>query len=157
MRTATIVSNTLLGSLLVAGCWHADAAAAQTVYRCGAQSNEYSHQPCAAGKAVEVADVRSAEQVAQAMKTRSEQQKLALQMARERRQQQSAVKPAKAAGINFLQSPAGPAAVASRKAPKGSSRPRPAKPSALAKQNEFVAIEPGSGKKKSAKKSVPAA
>jgi hypothetical protein len=42
-------------------------AAAQTqVYRCGADGRHYSQQPCDGGRAVEVADPRSAQQAAQA-------------------------------------------------------------------------------------------
>ena len=45
----------------------AGGAAAQTqVYRCGADGRSYSQEPCDGGRAVEVADPRSAQQAAQA-------------------------------------------------------------------------------------------
>lgn len=44
----------------------AGSAAAQTqVYRCGADGSSYSQEPCAQGRAIDVADPRSAQQAAQ--------------------------------------------------------------------------------------------
>ncbi|MDE1948731.1 MAG: hypothetical protein KGL43_20710 [Burkholderiales bacterium] len=58
--------------------------AAQTVWRCGADANVYSHSPCAEGRIVAVADERSDEQVAQGHAVLARDKALARDMVRER-------------------------------------------------------------------------
>jgi hypothetical protein len=72
-------------------CALAQSAAAQDrVYRCGADGHSYSQQPCADGTALEVADTRSAPQVAQARQVAQLDARLAEALERQRRQAESA-------------------------------------------------------------------
>lgn len=54
------------GLLALAVVWAGSAAAQTQVYRCGADGRSYSQEPCAHGRALEVADPRSPSQAAQA-------------------------------------------------------------------------------------------
>jgi len=72
-------------------CALATAAAAQDrVYRCGPEGADYSQHPCANGTAFEVADTRSATQVAQAHRVARQDARLAEALARQRQQAESA-------------------------------------------------------------------
>ena len=77
-----------LGFVVALGlCALAHAAAAQDrVYRCGVDGHSYSQQPCANGTAVEVADPRSAPQVAHARQVARLDARLAEALARQRQQ-----------------------------------------------------------------------
>ncbi len=120
---------------------------AQTVYRCGPNGNQYSQQACEGGSAVDVADPRSSAQAAQARQSVDEQRKLAMQMARERREEERAHPPASAGNL-------GNRGVADQllptvKAKQASSKKRSGKTSAQAAEGqEFAAIDPASLKKK---------
>ena len=66
------------------------ASAQDRVYRCGTDGRSYSHEPCADGAAIEVADSRGADQVAQAQKVARLDARLADTMTRQRQQAESA-------------------------------------------------------------------
>jgi len=63
----------------------AGVAPAADVYRCGPDGRSYSDRPCAEGRALEVADARSAEQVAEAADVAARDRRLTRQLAAERR------------------------------------------------------------------------
>jgi hypothetical protein len=85
------------GALL---CLWASAGHAQSaVYRCGADSRSYGQEPCTAGRMVEVDDVRSARQVAQARQVVLRDMQLADAMARERERRERETAPRAAAVI----------------------------------------------------------
>jgi hypothetical protein len=63
-------------------------AGAQTVWRCGPDGRSYSDAPCRDGQVVAVADTRSADVVSQARLVAEGQQRLALQMAADRRERE---------------------------------------------------------------------
>jgi hypothetical protein len=71
----------------------------QTIYRCGAAGNVYSHQPCADGRALVLDDTRSTAQVAEARKLERDNLKLADRLARERQAFEAAHPARAAAGI----------------------------------------------------------
>ena len=143
-RLAT--SPMLISAVLALG---ASAAACQTVYRCGPAANHYSQQPCRSGNAVDVSDPRSPAQAAEARSAVRDQQRLGADMARERRAEEAAHKPAMAGGI-----PISPRAEAAKKPTdrrkkSASSRSKRAVGNAVVNDSrEFVALAPGSGKKK---------
>jgi hypothetical protein len=72
-------------------------ARAQPVYRCG---NAYSSIACPAGKVVEAADTRTAEQRAEAKRVAIDDQRLAAEMRRERLVDQAMLKPAAATSLS---------------------------------------------------------
>jgi hypothetical protein len=124
-------------------------AGAQTVYRCGPAGNSYSHQPCPEGRVVDVNDPRSPAQVKEARDSLREQERWAVRAARERRAEEAAHPPARAAGIGPAQVPRSRADQlprSERKATKGSAAKR-VKSGPEAREGEFVAIVPGSAKK----------
>lgn len=124
---------------------------AQVIYRCGPNGNQYSQQACEGGRIVDVADTRSSAQAAQARQAVGEQRKLAMQMAKERREEERAHPPASAGNL-------GNRAVADQLLPtvkpkQASSKKRAGKSSAqVAEGQEFAAIDPASLKKKKDKK-----
>ena len=71
---------TLLAALIFAAT-----AQAQGVWRCGPDGRAYSDSPCAQGRVVAVADIRSATQVQAAQDVVARDRALARQMAQERR------------------------------------------------------------------------
>jgi hypothetical protein len=74
-------------AVVMLALWCAGAAAAQSqVYRCGADGRGYSHQPCEAGRTVDVADPRSAEQAAQTRQATQRDARLAEELERSRLQ-----------------------------------------------------------------------
>ncbi|WP_418317701.1 hypothetical protein [Piscinibacter sakaiensis] len=146
-----IVANSIAAVVLsISLC---TAAAAQTVYRCGPAGNQYSQQPCADGKAVDVSDRRSTEQLADARKATAEQRRVALLMARERVAAERANPPAAAGSI-------GPRPTADE--PENARRPAPAKrttpkkpASAAQDDRHFAAVVPGSGRRGQKKQAQP--
>lgn len=66
------------------GCLAFAAQAQERVYRCGADGRSYSQEPCAAGRTVEVADPRSAQQAAQSRQAAQRDAKLADALERQR-------------------------------------------------------------------------
>jgi hypothetical protein len=66
-------------------CTGAAAAQAQ-VYRCGADGRSYSHEPCDGGRAVDVADARSARQAAQSRQAAQRDARLAQELEQTRLQ-----------------------------------------------------------------------
>ncbi len=74
-KTALLLTATLLSG----------GALAQNVWRCG---NTYADSPCPGGRAVAVADERSAEQMAAAAETAARDERLASKLAAERTQRE---------------------------------------------------------------------
>ena len=95
-------------------------AAAQTVYRCGADGREYSQTPCKEGRAVEAADPRSAAEQRAARDIAARDAKLADKLARENRAREAEAARAKAAGIQPTPKPASAAASAPHRKKKKS-------------------------------------
>lgn len=62
------------------------AASGQTVWRCGNDGRSYSDMPCPGGRAVDVADVRDADQRAQAQQVAVREQQLVQHLRQERGQ-----------------------------------------------------------------------
>ena len=121
--------------LLVASA--AAPAGAQTIYQCG---NEYTRIPCADGRALDTADTRSGAQRAEARRLLEDQRRQGEEMARERRRNEAALKPAVAGSLSAPR----PADAASA----------PGKPAAKkkrhklkAKEDDFVATAPPSSRK----------
>ncbi len=85
----------------------AGAVSAQPIYRCG---SEYTRAPCAGGKPVEVDEpgTASAQRTAEARQVAAQERRLGDDMARDRRQREAALRPARATSLG----PAGPAAAA---------------------------------------------
>jgi hypothetical protein len=94
-------------------------AAAQQVYRCGPDGNIYQNKPCEQGKAVDVADPRSAEQHKSARAAAKADAKLADELERDRRAREAGT-PAKASGFNARPVPSEPVASAPAKKKKSS-------------------------------------
>ena len=136
------VAMALCAALLTCG------AQGQLIYRCGpADGTEYSHTPCVGGKVLESSDPRSAAQRAEAVRVAAADKKRATELERERRAQEASTKAALATGFNGRPPPPDAAASA---AERGKTKPRRSKAKA-AKEADFVAVEPGSGKKRKGK------
>jgi hypothetical protein len=102
--------------------------AAQTVYRCGPDGREYSQQPCKDGRAVDVADPRSAAQQREGERLARDQKRLAEQLQAQRRQREATAKPQGAAALRAMRVPeAAPAASGARKS-KGQHRAKDDEP-----------------------------
>jgi hypothetical protein len=100
--------------------------AAQTVYRCGPDGREYSQQPCKDGRAVDVADPRSAAQQREGERVARDQKRLAERLEAQRRQREAAATPQGAAALRVPRVPeAAPAASSARKS-KGQHRAKDA-------------------------------
>jgi hypothetical protein len=65
-------------------CAFVCASPAQSVYRCGADGRTYSQEPCEAGRLIDVADGRSAQQAAQTRQAAQRDAQLAQALQRER-------------------------------------------------------------------------
>jgi hypothetical protein len=91
--------------LVAVGCIAAGSASAQTVYRCG---SEYTRVPCAEGRLIDVSDPVTPERRAEAREAARREQRLGEAMARERRAEAAAYRPALAANIGPVK-PAAPA------------------------------------------------
>jgi hypothetical protein len=123
------------------------AGATQTVYRCGPAGNLYSQQPCPDGRPVDVDDSRTPEQVAQARAAVREQQQLGQALARERRAEEAARRPAGASGIRVNAGWPEPVrsahpAQASPRRGKGAKKP----PASAPPPDSFMAVAPSTGK-----------
>jgi hypothetical protein len=82
--------------VLVFACAAASNASAQTVYRCG---SEYTRAPCTDGRLIDVSDPVTAERTAQAREAARREALLGETMARDRRTEAAALRPATAANI----------------------------------------------------------
>jgi hypothetical protein len=116
-------------------------AAAQTIYRCG---NEYSRMPCAAGRALDVGDPRSAAQRDEAHAIAAQQRQQGRAMEHERRHAEAMFKPALAVAVG----PAPPAPAAS--APKKATRKKTHRKVQVADDRDFIAGVPRNPKKPTA-------
>ena len=108
---------------------------AQAIYRCG---DTYSQTACPQGRIVEASDPRSPQQQAEARRVAADERRLGFDMARERRAEQAALKPAMAAGFNSRSPHADP-----NKAPPAHPKKKPAAHKRDA-TTDFVAEVPGS-------------
>ena len=121
---------------------------AQTVWRCGPDGRVYSDRPCAdGGRAVEVADPRSPEQLRAAQEIAARDRQLADRMAGQRRQRELAALPglAPVSSRTATARPPRPAAgdrLRSLARPPKSTRPRPAD------DGTFRAVAPSSRRTK---------
>ncbi len=123
------------------GCL-AGSAAAQTIYRCG---NEYTRIPCPHGRALESIDPRTAAQRAEARRLVADERRQAADMARDRRRDEAALKPALASSLGPV-----PASAAAASAPtKAVQKKRPRKVQ-IVDERDFVPAVPGPGQGKSA-------
>jgi hypothetical protein len=127
--------------LLVAALFAAVSAsvAAEQVYRCGPEGRIYQNKPCEQGKAVDVADPRSAAQHKLARAAAKADARLADDLERDRRARETGTLPAAAAGFNARPAPPEPAASASAKAKKKS---KSTSSKAASQPNGFVAVVP---------------
>lgn len=82
----------------------------ETVYRCGPDGRSYSSTPCAAGKAVDVADPRSDEQRQQSRDAAQRERQLADRMTAERVKREKSTIPVAAGNLGPSAKPAAPAA-----------------------------------------------
>ena len=121
------MNHTAVASLLLLAAIAANAAPAP-IYRCGPDGREYSQVPCAGGKVVEASDPRSAAQRAEALKVAASERKRAAELERDRRVDESAIKPATASGFNGRPPPAVPIASASSEKGKHKKRHTKVKP-----------------------------
>jgi hypothetical protein len=120
------------------GMLAAGAAAAQPIYQCG---NEYTRVPCANGRQLDTADTRTSAQRAEARRLLQDQHRQAVEMERDRRRNEAAIRPAAAGSLSSP--PAAAASAASPKKSKSKKKHRKIEPA-----DDFVAGVPGSGKKK---------
>jgi len=97
MKAPSVLVFLCLTSLAVLAVLAGQSAWAQQVWRCGQAANSYSDKACAQGQQLQLADPRSADEVASAQQQVRRQQALADQMAQQRQaeelslQRQSAV------------------------------------------------------------------
>ena len=122
-------------ALLAAGT-----AAAQPIYQCG---NEYTRIPCANGRQLDTADTRTSAQRAEARRLLEDQHRQAVEMERDRRRNEAAIKPAAAGSLS-----APPAAASSAASSPKKSKSTKKKHRKVDADDDFVAGVPGSGKKK---------
>jgi hypothetical protein len=105
--------------VIALGWLTASAASAQTVYRCG---SEYTGIPCAEGRLIDVADPVTAEQRAEARDAARREERLGEAMARERRAEAAALRPALAANIGPAKAPVAAAGATAKKRAKAKKR-----------------------------------
>jgi hypothetical protein len=117
-------------------------AQAQLIYRCG---TEYSQTPCPGGKILESSDPRSAAERAEAVRVAAQDRRQAAAMERERRAQQAGIAPAQATGFNGRPPQAAASGAERGKVRKGDSKAK------RDKNTDFVAVEPGTKKKRGTK------
>jgi len=114
-------------------------AQAQTVYRCG---SAYSETPCPNAKLVEVSDMRSGAQQAEARQVADDERRLASEMRRERLADERAIRPAGATSLSG-HAPTKLAVVVlepRHKKQRALARPRPT--------TDFIAYDPSSRKRR---------
>lgn len=121
------------------------AAAAQTVYRCGPAGNVYTQQPCADGRAIDVADPRSPAQAAEARADWRAQEQWARRAAKERQAEAAANPPALAGGIG-PRAPSGRATEAPKAKGPERQEKRPRRRPKLHDDRGLVAIAPAEGR-----------
>jgi hypothetical protein len=114
----------------------AQAALAQTIYRCGPEGRSYSQAPCADGKPLTVDDPRSASQQQAAREVAAGDAALARNLADERRQREAGAQ-RQAAG--FATSPTQAASAPARK-------PNKAKKPKAGTEQDFTATSPAPAK-----------
>ena len=115
------------------------AADAQPIYQCG---NEYTRIPCPNGRQLDTADSRTSAQRAEAKRLLDDQHRQAVEMERDRRRNEAALKPAAAGSLSAAPTAASSAASSPKKS-KAKKKHRKVEP-----EDDFVAGVPGSGKKK---------
>ncbi len=119
-------------------------AAAATVYRCGPDGREYRDSPCADGHAVDMADPRSPDQVAEARRVAALERRLADRLAADRTARESAAA-ATSAGAGAGPSKTGPRTGAKPAAVSTPPRQRRARPSSRPEgEGTFRAVAPSS-------------
>lgn len=137
-----------IAAVSIAGA--APGAAAQpagtTVYRCGPDGREYSATPCTTGKAIDVADPRSADQQRQAAQAAQREAALADQLAHERRAREKAALRAKAVRIGAAASAPSHAASAPKKARSKKKRSQPEDPNLSPPMRAAPTTKPGSAR-----------
>jgi hypothetical protein len=141
--------------LFIAGAFFAAGSpgvAAEQVYRCGPDGRLYQNKPCPQGKAVDVADPRSAEQQKSARAAAKADVRLADELERDRRARETGAPPVKASGFNARPVPSEPAASPPAKARK-KRKDTPAQASQTS--GDFVAAPPLPTKPKAADASRP--
>lgn len=119
--------------------------AAQPVYRCG---SSYSQVPCPEGRIVDATDPRTAAQRAEARRIAALERSQAVQMERDRREQEAAQKPAAASGFDS-RSPV--PEVAASGAERGRHPKKRSKAGKRADSDSFTAVDPKSLKKRGRK------
>jgi len=116
------------------------AARAQPIYRCG---NEYTRIPCPGGRTLETSDTRSAAQRAEAKRIVAEEEKRGQQMERDRRRDESAIKPAAATSLGPAPAASAPAKSARKSTKKsGSKKASSSQHDASAERTDFIAAAP---------------
>jgi hypothetical protein len=131
MTTLPRILSTFAFMLL--GC---SAVHAHTVWRC--DGNSYSSQPCASGKALDLADARSAEQVRAARDVAQSDRRLAQQMAQDRHAQERETRMATGSGLTGFKAAALTATTAQQAKPQRAPK-KPAPKSAVRKARSGAA------------------
>jgi hypothetical protein len=127
-------------------------AQAQPIYRCG---NEYTRIPCPGGHALEMSDPRSAAQRAEAQRLLVEEEKRGKAMERERRHEESAIKPAAATSLGPAAAASAPAKSSKKTTKKSGSKKSPDTPKDPAdRPPDFVAAAPPQPKASATKASA---
>ncbi len=131
MKTWTTALIAGLGLLAAA------TASAQTVWRCGADGRSYSAIPCAEGRAIDVSDSRSLEEVRAAEAVQERERRLAQSLAQQRAQRESETQAQLGSGLAAL-GPLAPLAPVPRVMPKSKVKPKlsaKAKPNSSTRQS----------------------
>lgn len=142
---AAVVASILAGSAGIGLLVNPSAAKAETVYRCGPDFKQYSQQPCDGGRALEVDDHRSADQIEQGKDAARHHAKAAHDI-------EQNLKEMNRHPPTFGSLSPRPAASAPRNADKtkGKRRRKTHRPSPDDKSAEFTAVDPASLHKKHA-------
>ena len=93
-------------AVLLLACCAASGAAAQTVYRCGADGRTYQNAPCANGREVDVSDPRTEEQRRAAREASAADARLASQLERDQRAREAAALKANRVTVVAVPAPA---------------------------------------------------
>ena len=107
---------------------------AETIYRCG---NEYSNVACTNATSLAVVGAVTPEQRAEARDVAQREKTLAAEMARDRRERETLVKPAHAASLSAPRAAAAPPATAAKKHAKKHN-----KKAAIDEERDYVATVP---------------
>lgn len=122
-----MITRLTLATMLLAAA--STAGAQSPVYRCGPEGREYSQLPCPGGTQFDPSDPRSAAQRAKAQQLAQAERRYAERLERERRANEAAVVPARAAGIDHR-----------RAAPP---QPAASKPTRSTRKKSSEALAPG--------------